>query len=190
MTAIHPHSRFRRGGARRQAQGIVLIIALVLLVVIGLSSAVVVRSGLFTETGAGNQRAQSLAFNAAELALRDCEAQLLAWLRSSPRPAAPGWIQADPVVRPITAPGAWRQRANWAGARIRTVPAATLGVTINYPTPPQCMVEEVEVIGATVDTELNFEVTAWGFSPDYQRNGADTVGGAEVLLQSVIRVLK
>lgn len=182
--------RLRRRPGARSSRGIVLVIALVLLVVIGLSSAMVVRSGLFGASGASNQRAQSLAFNAAELALRDCEAQVLAWLRAVPRPPAPAWVQADPVVRPITLAGAWRVRANWALPLARTVPAATLGATVNYPTAPMCMVEEVEVLGATEAQERNFEVTAWGFSPDFARSGADTVAGAEVLLQSIIRVLK
>lgn len=181
---------------RGRSRGVVLVIALILLVVIGISSAVVARSALFGGLASHNARAHQLAMQAAEIALRSCEDQLLAWARVNPDPdalvsAPPTWARVYPTLRNIDDPNPfWRVRANWAGANVFTVAAAQLGATVGYDTRPQCMAQQVRVPGVDPrKDERTYEITAWGFSPDFQRNGGgDSVAGAEVLVQSFIRV--
>jgi Tfp pilus assembly protein PilX len=175
---------------------VVLVVALILLVVIGISSAMIARSALFGGLASQNMRAQQLALQAAEIALRSCENLLLVWVRANPDPDAPvgpppTWARVYPNLRNIDeAAPFWLTRANWAGANVLTVPAAELGMTVDYAQPPQCMAQQVRVPGVDPRaTERTYEITAWGFSPDYQRDGSgEAISGAETLLQSVIRV--
>jgi Tfp pilus assembly protein PilX len=63
-----------RVGGRAQ-QGVALIVALVMLVIIALMSVSVIRGSLTSDLIANNARSQSLAQQSAELALRYCERQ-------------------------------------------------------------------------------------------------------------------
>ncbi|WP_146076034.1 pilus assembly PilX family protein [Caldimonas caldifontis] len=172
--------RRQLGANRSQNRGVVLVVALILLVVIGVSSAVAIRSALFSDLVSHNMRAQNTAMQAAELALRWCEQQALA------QPVPPGF-QVQPVVN-FDEADRWNNAANWA-VMANTVPAAVLGGEVNYVTPPQCIVERVEFpsLSDKPRPELAYQVTARGFSPDFQRVGGNSAAGSEVWLQSIIR---
>jgi len=109
------------------------------------------------------------------------------------QPAAPA-----PPVLPAPAAGdpvLWQVAANWAVAgQVVTVPDAVLqgNAGINYPTKPQCMIERISVFVANPKDprrQYGFQITARGYSPDYQAPAANGSGGSgsEVVLQSTLR---
>ena len=168
---------------RASARGVVLVIALILLVVIGLSSALAIRTALYGDVIASNVRAQGLAMQAAEMALRHCEEQARQVAQNTPpeKFILQSVANIDDAIQ-------WQKRSNWA-SMANEVPTSVLGST-SYPQPPLCLVEEVELAppkpGAL--TERAFQITARGFSPDYEGTNAGSTNGAEVWLQSVLRV--
>ncbi|MBP0621715.1 pilus assembly PilX family protein [Cupriavidus consociatus] len=62
---------------RRRARGVVLVVALVILAVVSLLTVWSMRGSLFDERLAGNNRDHQVAFQAAELGLRFCEAVVI-----------------------------------------------------------------------------------------------------------------
>lgn len=176
---------FRRRPAHRQ-QGIVLIIALALLVVIGFSSTFIMRNALFGELITNNLTAMQAANHAAETALRYCENQLM----KEPAATAPPVLPVPDVGDPIR----WQSAANWANqAQVVTVPDNVLQGkgSIKYPTKPQCMIERVSVYVVNlkdVRRQYGFQITARGYSPDYQPRASNgTSAGSEIVLQSTLR---
>lgn len=174
-------------------QGVVLVIALILLAVIGLSSAAALRGSLFGDKVSNNLRTGTVAMQAAEQALKVCEDSVRnqVWAEAVPALAPPVPIQAI-----AQDPSRWNVRANWAlnppGLAIQ-LPAAAMtspNSTVAYRRLPQCMVEEMELrrVPGASPRARTFLVTARGFSPDYQvdANGVAT-SGSEVWLQSQIR---
>jgi hypothetical protein len=176
----------RHRPARRQ-QGIVLVIALALLVVIGFSSAFIMRNALFGELVTNNLSSNQAANHAAETALRYCENELMNQPAATAPPVLPAPAAGDPVL--------WQVAANWAVAgQVVTVPDAVLqgNAGINYPTKPQCMIERISVFVANPKDprrQYGFQITARGYSPDYQAPAANGSGGSgsEVVLQSTLR---
>jgi hypothetical protein len=182
-------------GSRSRAHGVVLVVALIMLAVIGVSSAIAMRMSLFSDIVSKNMRTQNLALQSAELALRYCERQ----------------IALDPGSVPmITGAGAdleWHSTGNWNDVqKVVTVPQAMLGNAAGYRTPPQCLVRLFSVDeylaewpprpdtisadsrGFSSDFVVLHRITARGFSPDFVR-GEDgrPVAGAEMWLQSLVR---
>lgn len=177
----YPHTATRR--ARPLQTGVVLIVALALLVVIGFSSAFILRNALFSDTSSNNLNTNQAANHAAEVALRHCEDMVL-------RP--PAGIQIIPL--PNTSPPtsiAWRTEANWAAGSqgVFTAPAdrlqntASSGRTLTYAQLPQCMIEQLQLVANSGDPysgkRFAFQITARGYSPD---------GISQVVLQSTIRI--
>jgi Tfp pilus assembly protein PilX len=179
-------------------QGVVLVIALILLAVIGLSSAAALRGGLFGDRVSNNMRLATVALQSAEQALKACENDV--------RSNAAVWGEALPALNPRVPiqpiaqnPTAWTVRANWTGAAplaYRLPAAAMTSATsnVNYGangavTLPQCLVEEMTLNRRrNASTRVRaFLITVRGFSPDYQvnANGVAT-SGTEVWLQSQI----
>lgn len=197
----HPRRASRPG--RSRSQGVVLVLALLLLVVITISSVVAMRSAQSNETVSNNLRTQGLALQAAEIALRFCERQVIT-----------NNIAALTLVPDIMAPtitDEWRNPANWT-AFATAVPAAFLGVAapgnglVNFETPPQCLVRRMshenyfsnvnvlatnirpELKGFNLDSVYIYRITARGFSPDFQRNAAGvSISGSQAWVQSTIR---
>lgn len=168
-----------------QQRGVALAVALILLVVIGLSSVTAIQSGLFGSMVANNLRTNQLAVQAAEMALRFCERSA----RLDP-PTVP--IQPLPAVN-SDAPVGWNDINNWeGGAQIALdLPAAIVNSPnsdVAYGRVPQCLVERMELrpMRGSIDEEALL-ITARGFSPDYRTNGAQRLNGSEVWLQSTIR---
>lgn len=157
-------------------QGVALIVALVVLVVIGLTSVAVIRGSLNSDLVANNARVQSFATQSAQLALRYCESQLIV-------------SDDDRVIeiQPAATPGQWEDFDNWsAGGLAESVPddwIKTADSSIVASTPPQCLAEK-STLNASV-----YIVTARGFSPDYSEDGnGRTLTGSVVWLQSQVAV--
>lgn len=168
-----PASWHPEAGTRQQ--GMALIVALVLLAVIGLTSAAVMRGSLNSDLMANTARVQSLATQAAHLALRYCESELV-----KPSPAIPVL-----AARASGEPGQWEDFGKWfpEGGDARTVPDAWLksadgGVSATQRS-PQCLAEH-SPLGGTA-----YIVTARGFSPDFSEDSRGrTQTGSVVWLQS------
>lgn len=176
-----PTRHWARSGRVRQ-QGVTLIVALVMLVVIGLASAAVMRGSLTADTLANNARVQSLATQAAQLALRFCETQI------ERLPA--DWVTGF-SIQTATATGEahhWETYDNWtSGGMAMDVPSTVIASTNSTFTPstlPQCLAEySNDVTG--VKTVI---VTARGFSPDYAETSGRQTAGSVVWLQSTLAI--
>lgn len=184
MTA-HTHTPFASLKSKQQT-GIALIVALALLVVIGFSSAIILRGSLFGGLISGNITASQSAQHAAEVAMRICEARIL-------NPVA-GTV---PAIIPIpdtagTEAIAWQTQNNWTSSAI-TVPNTVLqGGTLSSTQSAQCLIERLP-INTQIDPgsrrNFGFQITVRGYSPDYARNSAGNItSGAEAILQMVLRM--
>jgi type IV pilus assembly protein PilX len=183
-------------GMRRQ-RGVVLVIALILVVVIGVSSAVAIRSSMFSDMVSHNMRTQNLAFQAAEAGLKFCEQQVV-------RNNLAGM---NVVVGPFPDPDndEWTVAAMWT-ARANAPPAAFLGTEVGFATPPQCLIRMMSFDEATALFPKNefsvpvenmafipeqyafYRITARGFSPDYREDANGTaISGSQVTVQSMVR---
>lgn len=179
-------------GLRRQS-GVVLVIALILVVVIGVSSAVAIRSSMFSDMVSHNMRTQNLAFQAAEAGLRFCERQVVG------NNLAGMNVLVGPVNDEWTVAGSWTASAN-------TAPEDFLGTDVNFATRPQCLIRMMTFdeysalltkndLSASVDNMAFlpeqyafYRITARGFSPDYREdaNGV-AISGSQVVVQSMVR---
>lgn len=176
---------------RSASQGISLIIVLIMLVIIGITSATAMRSATSEQRATNNLRAEATAQQYAEAALRYCEDQI----RNVPDAGRNAKLKL--AVIPTTAFGTaplWDSAASWAtgaGAASRVIlTAAQIGdANTTAPTfPPECMVE-MQGLSAVDATRTVAVVTARGFSTDYARddaNGGVTTKGAVVWLQSIV----
>lgn len=167
----------------RPSRGSALIIALILLVVIGLTSAVAMRTTLASEQSANSLRLEGLAQQYAEMALRYCERQMD--MEPADRVTALQSIDANASV--ALASATWNQTATWVGtaATALEVPddwVSPTGVAFTPRTEPQCFVERVR-LDSNVEA---FLVTARGYSPDFEADGSTgrAKRGASVWLQS------
>ena len=171
---------------RAAQQGVVLIVALVMLVIIGLSSAAVMRNAMMADAVSNNTRMEALATEAAQIALRHCETRLLNG-------------DSTLVVQPVAAAGqepAWRSFANWHGdtaTRLTNDDVVAEGAALSYDNAdrrlPQCLVEQYPDPNSPGTQLANtFSVTARGFSPDYSEdNNGRRQSGSVVWLQSILR---
>lgn len=166
-------------------RGVSLILTLVLLVVIGLTAASAMKSAVSSERVINNLRAESLAQQYAETALRYCEGQLA--LPSASRVLSLQDSQLTPTVA-ITA-ASWQQSSTWTATptAVTTMDAAlyynATNSTFQVATAPQCLVNRVTLAGGST----SFVVTARGFSPDYRRNpDGTTASGSVVWIQSML----
>ena len=182
--------------ARRQ--GASLIIVLVMLVVIGLTSAASLRNASSNERVSHNFRMHWLAEQYAEAALRYCQSQLLlddaqrvsslqeAALLSLSDKAAPAW--ANPQTWSGTG-GAFASLTSVAQSFVESSDSAFVP-----PILPQCVVERQALPlmqnGAAVGSADVYVITARGFSPDYREIRPGLRSGAVVWLQCRLSVLR
>jgi Tfp pilus assembly protein PilX len=166
--------------------GIVLVIALVLLGIVGITSTMAIRSALDGDTISSSLRSITMTDQAAETALRWCELQA----RLADINPASSAVAVKPAVdeRP---PSRWSTVAGMNANAVR-VPLAVMSAAglVNFPVLPQCVVEQdISLIPSpsndpsTAVGYRSFVVTVQAFSPDYNRGGANTMG-SEVWLQS------
>ena len=182
-------------------RGISLIIVLILMVVIGLTSAAAMRGATSGQRLTNNVRTENVAQQYAEAALRYCETELQ---RADPAPPATqprpnSLLRAVIPLNDMTAGGVttWEKPAAWTGAAgvgdaitrttLNQAQYATAGLSSYLPAKaPECLVE-VQRIGAPAFTVT--VVTARGFSSDYLADGAgNTTKGSVVWLQSILNM--
>lgn len=169
---------FRHLPRRADQRGVALIVALVVLVIIGLTSASVMRGALSTDLVANNTRVKTLATQAAQIGLRYCEAKAA--------------IDAggQPATLPLNPLDYWSEVKHWSEDKIGiySVPADYLesqNSTFKPEHLPQCMVQQITV---GVGGQTAYRVTAKGYSPDYsadEETGA-TESGSVVWLESIV----
>lgn len=181
-----------RGGAKRtRLAGVSLIIVLVMLVVIGLTSAAAIRNATSGEQATNNIRLQNLAQQYADAALRYCEAELAKADVDRVASLSEATLSDTPAGTADAATG-WGQAASWTGAggiaATRTVvPEARVKSQDSAFRParlPECVVER-QVLA---DGNRAYVVTARGFSPGYVADAVTgaTTAGSVVWLQSIV----
>ena len=168
---------------RRHAAGIVLPVALILLVVITVVGVASMRRAINAEAVTTSVRANTLAMQAAEIALRYCETQAMAGAALVINPIA---LDGDPVL--------WRSRDNWSDTSplVNILPAASVTKAGERPVAvlPRCLIETYRLRRADSDRTQRdpLQITAVGYSPDYRTDSGSIVSGGEVWLQSVLRL--
>jgi type IV pilus assembly protein PilX len=187
-------ARARPGAPRAAQQGVVLIIALVMLVVISLLTTLSIRSAVSTESVSGNVRTTELASQAAEIALRYCE-DAVAQLNGGT-----GSLTSTPSILAEADPPRWKSMATWDGNAsdpfvipTEYVNQATGAET--YKRRPECIVERMPVVKnnggvKSLTTTSTFVITARGFGPEVAAaDGArKRPQGSEVWMQSTIEL--
>lgn len=160
--------------ARRQ-DGVVLVVALVMLAIISLASVAVMRNSLSGDKVSDNTRRHTQALQAAQAGLRYCENQVLD-SKLTPEPVAP-----TPTDE------AWRTFSNWTSGTIRQTVSEDFMTGKDHPAPPvnmpQCMAQL-----RTVGSALVVVVTARGFSDNYIQTNGRTEAGSVVWLQSILQL--
>lgn len=168
-----------------------LIIVLIMVVVIGLTSAAAIRNATSGEKLTDNIRLQNLAQQYAEAALRFCEAEL----SKADGTRTLGWNENEIIQTAAgTADAAtgWGQTATWLGtggaaASLTLVPKSviqSIDSAFKPPPQPQCVVEKQLM----ADANVAYVITARGFSPGYTADSATgrTLSGSVVWLQSMV----
>jgi type IV pilus assembly protein PilX len=160
-------------------QGVALIVALVVLVIIGLTSAAVMRGALSSDLVTNNTRLQSLATQAAQVALTYCEVSV------TQPPPLPITLLAAPAGGEKLA---WETFGNWTDVdKVNTVPQEFMKSGLSSVAPsqmPQCIAQR-----STAGTAPTIVITARGFSPDFQADATGaTVAGSVVWLQYILAV--
>jgi len=163
---------------RARQQGVVLIVVLIMLVIIGLTSASVMRNALTADLVSNNVRAEALATEASQIALAFCEAQIQTATSTVP-------------IRDIVATGPhWQNIANWDASAVPTPTTLTADQlrstdgAIRADHLPQCMAER-----QAMGTDTVVVVTSRGFSPDYSEDtNQRAISGSVVWLQSTLRM--
>ncbi|MDO4681616.1 MAG: hypothetical protein Q4B17_02360 [Lautropia sp.] len=185
-------------------QGFIMIIALVMLAIMGVGAAVAFRMSMTSDMIGTNLRQRSLAFQAAEAALKYCEEQVI---------SNPERVTMLTGQQPRQE---WMDEETWNASHFLP-PAEALNLPANLKHHPRCLVRHftleqwrdvspprqgtvtVESRGFDPKRVVLYRITARGFSPDYQppkklswKNDYDyqSAVGAEVRLQSMIRAIK
>lgn len=197
---MHQYAIFKR------QSGVSLIIVLIMVLIIGLTSAAAIRSATSSEKVTLAIRSEKLTQQYADAALKYCESELALADTDPNRDASLKEAMIDATTAAAVGAGqeAWEQAGSWnsanAGAGLASS-LTTIGVSYFKSTDssyfpsstylPQCLVEKVNypVIPATVPatTKTGYMVTARGFSPDYKaKNDGTTDYGSVVWVQSLI----
>jgi len=168
--------------------GVSLIIVLVMLVIIGITSAAAIRNATSSEKLTNNIRVQNLAQQYAEAALRFCEAELAKADASRVVTLA----EVNIVQTAYGANPAWNQAVTWTGgggasASKTVLPESQVKSTDSSFKPsvmPECVAEKQVM----ADANMAYVITARGFSPDYTADAATgtTTSGSVVWLQSTV----
>jgi type IV pilus assembly protein PilX len=187
---MNPPGRLQAQRMAHRQHGVVLILALIMLIVISLLAAFSVRNATTTEAIAGNVRTAETANQAAEIALRYCEAAVVQSETGSGSLTLP-----LPTIHDYVDPPKWKAMANWdtvaAPPLQYLIPESTVNVSsaqVTFKRMPECMVERLPVrSGAAYSTSSTFIITARGFGPEVAA-GTGRPSGAEVWLQSTIEL--
>ncbi|MDE2430231.1 MAG: hypothetical protein KGM99_16030 [Burkholderiales bacterium] len=136
---------------RQLAQkGFVLVTAMIFLVIMTLLAVTSIQRATNEEKVSGNIRAQNLAFQAAEAALRFCQKDLEATGPNGRLPLDPGTTKtlsgipineyppANTATSPPPMPTLWSDKTKWTNATSYTLADNTI---LNVAAQPQCMIE-------------------------------------------------
>lgn len=179
----------------KHQQGVVLVVALIMMAVIAISSAAAIKSVMTQDRIGSNQRVQSIAAQQAESMLRYCEAALLANTPNGSQQTLRARLQNNtPQQR------SWTLIANWApgGSVAFSAPADFDGSGYSGTRRPQCIVERTDIVEGNLgrtgsdspSSQTIIMVTARGFSPDYAETANGTLtSGASAWLQSTVQVI-
>ena len=190
-------TRARGRAASRLQGGVVLIIALIMLVVISMLAVLSMRNATSSEAISGNVRTTELATQAAEIALRHCEASMvsLTIVAGGGTPTYTSTFVTANIQPPVPATSTpqWQSTTLWdsASSAIYVLPLTEVnqtGLGSTYLRAPECMVEPLPVLlagSATVSNTVAFVITARGFGPEVANN-RNRPQGSEVWLQSHI----
>ncbi len=201
MTHFHRIATFK--ASKRQA-GISLIIVMIMVVIIGLTSASAIRNATSGERATNNIRMQNLAQQYAEAALRFCEVEV----RKGDGSAYGAFkfslnkVDTDYVAGQASfqvSPAPWERPSSWgvgtpvagdASARRYTILQGQIKSVNSSIVPtnlPQCVNERQKL----ADGKWATVVTARGFSPDYTFDATSglTKSGSVVWLQSILLTL-
>ena len=177
--------------SQQSQRGVVLIVALVLLVVISLLAVTSVRNAGSSESVSSNVRTTELSTQAADIALRYCEAK------------AYEMRAAD--TTPVGTLNQWKSLENWDGnwsnkdnlfknsAFVLDESLVNQSV-VTYRRPPECMIEEqIPDVNDPPLTSKFYTITARGFGPEVPALiGGNRIRpvGSEVWLQSTLEIEK
>jgi Tfp pilus assembly protein PilX len=191
-----PSSQQRHRGATTHAlTGAVLIIVLIMLALLSMTAATSMRNAQSTEAISGSTRNTELASQAAEIALRHCEASVkkrMAMKNSGTESEAARYVTTftEAHITSTDKPPAWHDAAGqWdtPSQYVFVLPLDLLGKASLYKRAPECMVESL-----TKTPKYHFIITARGFGPEVAAAG--TKGsrplGTEVWLQTHITLAK
>ena len=180
--------RLPMSGLARRHHGVVLVIALVLLVLMSLLAVTGMRNAGSSESVAGNVRTTELATQAADMALRYCEAKAAEMAAGGVTPVSTPDQWKDPVTWDSPATNLpWRNVSATASAFV--LPSGLVnqpGMTLTYKRPPECMVEQHTPAVSVAGGSTFYVVTARGFGPEVAAANAarSRPAGTEVWLQS------
>ena len=188
-----PKRHLRISVLPRRQQGVVLVIALILLVLISLLAMTSVKNSSSSESVAGNVRTTELATQAADIALRHCEASVLMLKGGSSYTTT----FANVNILESHPPPNWMDMSSATGWDSTATSAFSLllasvnppGMTHDtYQRPPECMVEKQSAVVSGASTF--YIVTARGFGPEVAAADAarSRPAGSEVWLQSHIEI--
>jgi Tfp pilus assembly protein PilX len=180
----------------RTQNGVVLIVAMIMLIVISILAVTSMRNSASTEALAGNVRTTELATQAAEIALRHCESSVVEIITVASGATSTGYVTTLTAANILAAatPPRWQNLATWDSATSSTfvLPSALIGGTGTYKRPPECMIETLPVIvsGSTaVSSTASFVITARGFGPEVAADATRArPQGSEIWLQSHIEL--
>lgn len=188
-------------------RGVSLIIVLIMILIIGLTSAAAIRSATSTEKVTLAIRSEKLTQQYADAALKYCEEKISLADGDANRDAnlKEAQIDATTAAAAALATTAWEQPTAWTVANAGAGIASALNVIgVNYfksvdstysPNAnylPQCLVEKVTYADTTAGagagaTKTGYMVTARAFSPDYVAKADGTTDyGSAVWVQSVV----
>ncbi|GLS12621.1 pilus assembly PilX family protein [Hydrogenophaga electricum] len=173
---------------QKQAQGIVLPIALIMLVIISFAGLMAARNSASYEQFSNNMRTNQVARQAAEAALRYCERAAIDKAESTGdstySEAVAKVYTADPVLTNIDQ-GIWNSKSNWGstGANLITVNLAYTNDVksasqIKDGNKPTCIIESL--------SDDRYLVTSRGLSNDASVTDGTLTAGSEVWLQSIL----
>ena len=193
-----PHARVPCTRLPNRQRGVVLIIAMIMLIVISLLAVRSMRNASSTETISGNVRTTELATQAAEIALRHCEASVVnvvAVAGGGTPTYSTTFVASNILPASTTTSAQWQDTTVWdsTSTAAYVLPLTMVnqtGLTSTYKRAPECMVEPLPTMmtaTGAVSTTASFVITARGFGPEVANNRNRPLG-SEVWLQSHIEL--
>jgi type IV pilus assembly protein PilX len=191
-------------GTGNDQKGVVLIIVLIMLGLLSMMATTSLHNAQSTESISGNTRTTQLASQAAEIALRHCEASVMMRMaiKSGDTTSATAQYTTSFTyanITPFESPPAWQDAAGqWdkSNPYVFVIPLSLMGDASLYKRAPECMVESIseQPSGTTqpAGTRNHFIITARGFGPEVASAGAKRLRpvGTEVWLQTHVSLAK